>query len=189
MASKKRDQILEAAETLFYEEGFHATGIDRVVSEAGVVRMTLYNHFPSKDDLVTAVLDRRQERFLDSLDRAVADAPPGGAVRALAVAHAQWLVRYNRRGCIFMKALGEYAAHSTEIAARAAAAKTELMERLRAAATADGLGPAAEAVAERVFLVLEGGYAAIATLGPDDAVRATQRTVDTLVSERGGQAP
>ena len=186
MVSKKREQILEAAETLFYEEGFHATGIDRVVSKAGVVRMTLYNHFASKDDLVLAVLDRRQRRFLDSLDAAVAGSPRGGAVRALVLAHAQWLARHNRHGCIFMQALGEYAAHSAEIAARAEAAKADLMDRLRAAVATDGFDPV-EDVAQRVFLVLEGGYAAIATLGPDAAVRAARQTVDSLVSERGGQ--
>ena len=58
MASLKRDTLLDTAERLFYAEGFHATGIDRVINEAGVARMTLYNHFASKEALIEAVLER-----------------------------------------------------------------------------------------------------------------------------------
>ena len=58
--STKRDQLVETAERLFYREGFYATGIDRVIAEAGVARMTLYKHFRSKDELVLAVLALRR---------------------------------------------------------------------------------------------------------------------------------
>ena len=53
--SKARQRVLTTADRLFYEEGFRAVGIDRIIAEAEVAKATLYVHFPSKDDLILAV--------------------------------------------------------------------------------------------------------------------------------------
>ena len=58
--SQARERILRAADRLFYQEGIHAVGINRIVEESGVTRVTLYRHFPSKDDLISAYLDARE---------------------------------------------------------------------------------------------------------------------------------
>ena len=74
----KRDQLIDTAEELFYQHGFNATGIDKILAEAGVAKMTLYNHFKSKDALIEAALQRRDERFRDWLSAQVeskADTP------------------------------------------------------------------------------------------------------------------
>ena len=67
MATNKRDLLLATAERLFYTEGSHATGIDRILSESGVAKMTLYKHFKSKDELILAVLEARQLPMLERL--------------------------------------------------------------------------------------------------------------------------
>lgn len=54
--SQARQRLLETADRLFYQDGVRAVGIDRVIAEAGVAKMTLYTHFPSKDDLILAAL-------------------------------------------------------------------------------------------------------------------------------------
>ena len=59
--SEARERILLTADRLFYNEGIHAVGIQRIVAESEVTRVTLYRHFPSKDDLISAYLDRRAE--------------------------------------------------------------------------------------------------------------------------------
>ena len=59
--SAARERILETADRLFYEEGVRAVGIDRIIAEADVAKMTLYTHFHSKDDLILAVLKHREE--------------------------------------------------------------------------------------------------------------------------------
>src|SRR6478609_6869160 len=63
--SEARQRILETADRLFYQEGVRAVGIDRIIAEAEVAKMSLYNHFPSKDDLILAVLKYREENVLE----------------------------------------------------------------------------------------------------------------------------
>lgn len=68
-----RDRLLDAASELFYEEGVHTVGIDRVIERAGVAKASLYNVFGSKDELVKAYLARRRaitnERITSGLPR------------------------------------------------------------------------------------------------------------------------
>ena len=180
MASQKRAQVIETAERLFYDNGFHATGIDRIVQAAGVVRMTLYNHFPSKEDLVAAVLDARHRRFLDRMDRAVASADAGGATQALVEAHCAWLDETGRRGCIMARAMGEFAESSPRLHAQAARAKRDLLDRISEALTQDGRP--ADRLARPVFLVLEGSNAAVPVLGAETALAETRQAVDALLA-------
>ena len=80
MALSRRDHLVETALGLFMRDGFHATGIDAILAEAGVAKMTLYNHFKSKDELILAALRLRDEQFLEWLVSAVearADKPRG----------------------------------------------------------------------------------------------------------------
>ena len=67
--SKARQRIVETAERLFYAEGVRSVGIDRIIAEAEVAKMTLYNHFSSKDDLILAVLQYREEKFDGMFER------------------------------------------------------------------------------------------------------------------------
>src|SRR3954469_7077118 len=59
--SPARRRVLDAAGRLFYAEGIHAVGIDRVIAEAAVAKATFYHHFPSKDDLVCAYLQEQRD--------------------------------------------------------------------------------------------------------------------------------
>jgi AcrR family transcriptional regulator len=186
--ASKRDQLLATAEQLFYEQGFHATGIDRIVAAAGVVRMTLYNHFASKEALVLAVLQARHERFVASLDAAVDSAAPGQATRALVEAHGCWLQRYSQHGCIMVKAMGEFAEHSTEIHALATTAKTDLLARLEAAVARDGLDRHA-GLARRLFMVLEGSNTAIALWDVQTALADTEAVADALLEVARSETP
>lgn len=103
-----RDRILLTAHQLFYQEGIRATGIDRIIGESGVTKVTFYRHFPSKNDLIFAYLEYRHRRwmdwFVDALQR------HGGAERgvsALASALAEWLRDPGFRGCAFINSVSE----------------------------------------------------------------------------------
>src|SRR5215216_3744521 len=67
-----RERVLETAYELFSRRGIRAVGIDEVIDRAGVAKATLYRHFPSKDDLVLAFLERREERWTRGLVEAEA---------------------------------------------------------------------------------------------------------------------
>lgn len=166
MNPSKRQTLLDTAEYLFYEEGFHATGIDRVVAEAGVARMTLYNHFPSKEALVDSVLERRYRRYLDDLYDAVARRGNNSAVAAMAERHNEWLRTRSRNGCILLKAIGEFERHRPALAERGRELKRELLLLIGEALAIDGYRRD-DALAERVMMILEGANALAPVLGPE----------------------
>ncbi|WP_327089713.1 TetR/AcrR family transcriptional regulator [Nonomuraea sp. NBC_01738] len=62
MKTPARDRVLDTATRLFYAEGVHAVGIDRIIAEAGVAKATFYHHFPSKDELVRAYIQDQSRR-------------------------------------------------------------------------------------------------------------------------------
>ena len=57
----RRNDLIETAQTLFNAEGFHAVGIERILSEGNLAKMTLYRHFPSKNALILGVLEAREK--------------------------------------------------------------------------------------------------------------------------------
>jgi len=102
-----RERILRTAHDLFYRDGIRATGIDRVIAESGVAKVTFYRQFPSKDDLVLAYLDFRHERWMAWFTDALAR--HGGHVGAIAPALAEWFRSDDYRGCAFLNSVGELA--------------------------------------------------------------------------------
>jgi AcrR family transcriptional regulator len=108
--SKARERILTTADRLFYNEGIHAVGIQRVVAEAHVTRVTLYRHFPSKDDLVSAYLERRAQYDHEQVGGIVAAHPddPRAALTELATALTRDDFGAVRRGCPFINASAEF---------------------------------------------------------------------------------
>jgi len=88
-ASAARERILHTAHDLFYRDGIRATGIDRMIAESGVAKLTFYRHFPSKNDLVLAFLDHRHARWMEWFEGALRR--HGGHTRALVPALAEWL--------------------------------------------------------------------------------------------------
>lgn len=108
--TSKREQLLDAALEIFDERGFHAGGIDAILERAGVAKMTLYNHFRSKEDLVLAALRRKDEQtrrwLFDAIEHR-AESPSGRLVALFDVLEA-WFSRPEFRGCPFIRATGEF---------------------------------------------------------------------------------
>ena len=72
-APSARDRILQTAQILFYRDGVRATGVDRLIAEAGVTKVTFYRHFPSKDLLIEAFLDMRDDAWMEGFRRMIAE--------------------------------------------------------------------------------------------------------------------
>ncbi|MFD2564929.1 TetR/AcrR family transcriptional regulator [Aquimarina rubra] len=75
--SKVRDHIIETASALFYNKGYNLTGINEIIKEAGIAKATLYNHFPSKEDICIAYLQYKNEAFRNDIQEFVQNIPPG----------------------------------------------------------------------------------------------------------------
>jgi AcrR family transcriptional regulator len=110
-----RERILRTAYRLFYREGVRATGIDKVIAEAGVTKVTFYRHFPSKDDLIKAFLERRHEIWADGFGQAIDKyrASQSAAQRRsdplapVFLAVTDWLQDPAFRGCAFVNTVAE----------------------------------------------------------------------------------
>ncbi|WYP24994.1 TetR/AcrR family transcriptional regulator [Alkalihalobacillus sp. FSL W8-0930] len=106
----KRTQILDIATALFYRDGIHATGVDKIVAEAGVAKMTMYNHFPSKDDLILAYLEKRDTEwrswFVESVNKLAND--PTEKLLALFDVLDSWFNGTDFNGCAFLNTAAEF---------------------------------------------------------------------------------
>jgi AcrR family transcriptional regulator len=103
-----RQRLLDAADELFYDEGVHTVGIDRIIEHAGVAKASLYNSFASKEELIEAYLDSRHARTTARLTDAVGrHTDPVARVYAVFDAQAEMLAQPNFRGCAFMSASAE----------------------------------------------------------------------------------
>src|SRR5690242_13103389 len=106
-----RDRILDTAYDLFSRHGIRAVGVDRIIAESGVAKMSLYRHFPSKDDLVIAFLDTRHERWAEAwlateLERRTDT--PTGRLLAMFDLLGEWFAREDFEGCSFVKVMLEF---------------------------------------------------------------------------------
>ncbi|MFK4082820.1 TetR/AcrR family transcriptional regulator [Kribbella sp. NPDC020789] len=107
--SEARSRLLETATRIFYTEGIHAVGIDRIVAEAKVTRATLYRHFPSKEELVVAYLDAVHQLELGQVEAIINSGRPAPDVlRSVAQSITAGITSGTFRGCAFLNAAAEY---------------------------------------------------------------------------------
>ncbi|MFB7330927.1 TetR/AcrR family transcriptional regulator [Streptomyces adustus] len=171
-----RERLLEAAARRFYADGVAATGIDTITAEAGVAKMSLYNNFSSKADLVRAYLDARHEEWL-GLYRARLEGVDGPREGVLAVFdayadHAAFAYEHGFRGCGLLNAAAELPvgdegravvrAHKEEVEQLLA----DHLERLLPDRPDD-----ARAAAEQLSFLLEGAMARAGLEGDGERVR------------------
>lgn len=105
-----RDRILDTSYELFSRRGVRAVGVDEVIERAGVAKATLYRHFPSKDDLVVAFLERREERWTIGWVETEArrrGSSPEEQLLAIFDAFDEWFRREDFEACSFINVLLE----------------------------------------------------------------------------------
>lgn len=107
--SEARERLLRTASELFYREGIHSVGVDRIIGEAGVTRATFYRHFPSKEDLVEAYLGVEDANIKAAFAAAEASgAAPREMLGLVIEGLADDVSRHHTRGCPFINAAAEY---------------------------------------------------------------------------------
>jgi AcrR family transcriptional regulator len=178
-----RDRILDTAFRLFYAHGPRGVGVDTVIAESGVAKATLYKHFPRKDDLVRAYLDRVDQAWFGALRAAARDA--GDEPRAQLVGMFDALAGACRRdgyhGCAFINTAAESPAGGP-VHARTVEHKTVVRAWVTELARQAGAAQP-ELLARQLTLLLDGGLASGVLDGDPLIADAARRSARTLVDD------
>lgn len=182
MASSKREQLVETALKLFSSEGFHATGIDRILTESGVAKMTLYNHFKSKDELILAALRLRDERFRNSFMQDVERKTNDPIERLLVMFDvlADWCGSKGFTGCTFINASAEFSGKENPIHQAAAEHKRLLLNYIRQLATAAEVENPHE-LAEQLCLLMNGAVVSVQVTGDCEINKRARSAAEILI--------
>jgi len=164
-------KLIAAAERLFDQHGYMATGMDRLTEAAGMSSRTLYKHAGSKAQLMGRVLAERDRRFMAGIDV--------DSVDALFAALQDWLRLEGARGCLFLRSQGETGGDIPEIAETVGAHKTSFRQRLGDIVAKD-LGCENMSLSEQVLVLFEGATHAAVYRG-DEAVSAARAAAAILV--------
>ncbi|KVU29957.1 TetR family transcriptional regulator [Burkholderia ubonensis] len=183
-----RDRLLDAAEALIYSGGIHATGVDAIVKRSGAARKSFYSHFESKEALVVAALERRDERWMRwFVDAALARGKtPRTQLLGMFDVLRDWFSQPDFHGCAFLNASGEIADADDPVRIVARAHKARLLafvrERLDALADDAGIERRTLARVARQWLVLIDGAIGVALVSGDaTAARDARATAELLL--------
>jgi AcrR family transcriptional regulator len=185
--SEARQRILETADRLFYQEGVRAVGIDRIIAEAEVAKMSLYKHFPSKDDLILAVLKYREECvlafFRSAMERQGKKAK--SPLQAFFAALKEFFESPGFRGCPFQNAAVELADAGHPGTEFVRGHKQRFSAFLRGLVEAS-IGKAAAKVAPAVTILVEGALVTAVIQGSPDAADVARDAALKLVGNEKG---
>ena len=174
-----RQQVIDAADALFYERGIRAVGMDDVRAASGVSLKRLYSLFPGKDSLVLAVLRKRHAMWTDGLTAAVESKDePRAKLLAVYDYLAEWFAEDSFRGCGFINAFGELGPTSPEVAAYAREHKRSFQEQLAALVAEAGV---TLSLAPQLAILAEGAQTTAAIEGSPDAAGHARRAAETLI--------
>ncbi len=185
--SEARQRILETADRLFYQNGLRAVGVDRIIAEAEVAKMSLYKHFPSKDDLILAVLKHREERVLEffrsSMKRHAKKAKT--SLRAFFAALKEWFESPGFRGCAFQNAAVELADPAHPGAEFVRGHKQRFSRFLRNVVE-ETVGKAAAKAVPAVTLLVEGAIVTAVIQGSPEAAEVARDAALKLAAREKG---
>lgn len=187
MPASRRDELIQAALRVFYRDGFRATGIDALLKEAGISKMTLYHHFRSKDELALAVLRREDEQERNALIREVERRAKSPRERLLAVFDAltDWVLHPDFHGCMFIHAAVEFRDPDSPVRRTAVAHKEFLHAYLRALVQEAGYTDADE-LALRLLVLIDGAVVLAYVVGASDSCRL--HAARAMASAKGAAA-
>ena len=180
--SSAHERILDTAFRLFYARGIRAVGVDLIIAESGVAKATFYKHFPSKDALVLAYLDRVDGIWTGQLRSAAEAAGPEPAEQLVGLFDALGTACRSDgyRGCAFINAAAE-AIPGSPVHERTVAHKQTVLDWIRdLAARAGAADP--DALARSLTLLLDGGLADGALAADPAAAAAAKATARQLVA-------
>ena len=178
---------MQAADELFYSEGIHAVGIDRVIAHAGVSKGSLYYSFDGKDDLVRTYLTGRHARWAERVTAGIeAHTDPRERILAVYDTLGALFAEPDYRGCAFMNAMAEATADSVE--ARAAATFRDWVHTLFLDLATDAGAADPEQLAESLVVLYDGAVATAQMDRAPGAAQTARRTAELVLDNAGIRA-
>jgi AcrR family transcriptional regulator len=180
--SGAREKILATATRLFYAHGINNVGVDLVVAESRVTKTTLYRHFPSKDALVAAFLQKMNDDWSAWLRARVARAADDPRKRLLAVFDAlgEWFRTPSFRGCPFINTAAEVSDPKSPAAKAAWRFKRGFRDYLRELASDAGTGKP-DRLADQLLLLADGAIVRAAMSGEHGSAAVAKAAAVALV--------
>src|SRR6202000_190647 len=175
-----KERILETADRLFYLEGIRAIGVDTIAAEIGITNRTLYNHFPSKDALIAAYLDRRFVQARPS------DKSPLDQILATFDSLERRFAAKDFRGCPFVNAVAELGPKDRAVKKIAIAFKESRRQWFRARLAEIGVAEA-DALATQLQLLVDGSIALDLVRDDPAMARAAKQAAKALLRGAGVQ--
>ena len=178
-----RERVVDAACSLFYRKGIRAVGVEMIAEEADTTKMSLYRHFPSKDLLVAEWLRLAHEAYLRWWDGVVAAYPddPRRQLTEILARHAERLADPESRGCAAANAAVEITDPDHPARHVIVEYKSQVRARLLALCQSlDSRDP--QAVADGLFLLLEGAQASVQSLGHAGPASVFFRAAQLLIA-------
>jgi AcrR family transcriptional regulator len=183
-----KQRLLTAADELFYSEGIHSVGIDRVIAHAGVAKGSLYYSFAGKDDLVRAYLTERHGKWAERVNAGIeAHADPRERILAVYDALGALFAQPDYRGCAFMNAVAEATPDSVE--ARAASTFRSWVHSLFLGLAADAGAADPKQLVESLVVLYDGAVATAQMDKAPEAAQTARRTADLVLDSAGIRAP
>ena len=182
MTASRRDQLVQTAVDLFYSNGYHATGIEKILTTAGVSKPTLYRHFNSKDELIVAALQKWDDESRTWLEEEVDKRATKPRERLLAVfdTYHDWFREEGFQGCMFMNAIVEYPEQDNPIHLAALEHKRFVTGFMRDLLQEDGAADADE-MADQLTILLEGAIVTAHANGSSESAPRARRMAEKLL--------
>lgn len=186
LSSPTRQRIVAAATRLFYAEGIGRVSVDAIAEKAGLTKRTLYYHFKSKDDLIAAYLDGRDQPNLKQMTGWF-DAVDGDVERkveaiftnlARVARHPKW------KGCGFLRTAAELASMPGHPAIKAGSRHKSNFETWLAGELSDRTVEEPQVLAREIVLLLDGVFSVMLVHRNPDYIEAAGRAAATLVRAR-----
>ncbi|MGN4152741.1 TetR/AcrR family transcriptional regulator [Burkholderia gladioli] len=181
--STKKQSIVDTATRLFAKNGYHAVGIDRIIKESGVAKMTLFRHFATKNDLISEVLSQRARSALQSMADSIATRQSSEEqLHELFDWHHRWFTSHDFSGCMFVGALSEFHEDSGDIVRISVSQKQGLRSFVQG--LLQDLVPSAmvEPLARQIVMILDGAIIAATSGDRDHAAGEAWEAAERLIA-------
>ncbi|MBS1206815.1 MAG: TetR/AcrR family transcriptional regulator [Proteobacteria bacterium] len=155
-----RNEIIEAADVVFNEQGYVSPSIDKLSAAANVSKMTFYKYFSDKENLILAVLEKRKSDFISKINNIILEpSTPRNRLKKIFDFYSSWISSHDFNGCMFTRAATEYGATSSLVIQLNDKLKTEITT-LIACLLKEALNPElAERCALTVMVLIDGAIA------------------------------